>query len=109
MEFIKAYLAKRKNEDTLRSLLNLDARGPGMIVRQGLKYVDFSSNDYLGLSRHPQLIDAARQALEKYGVGTGASRLLSGDLKLHHLLEEETASFKHKESALFSIPVIMLI
>jgi 8-amino-7-oxononanoate synthase len=100
MEFIKAYLAKRKNEDTLRSLLNLDTRGPGMIVRQGLKYVDFSSNDYLGLSKHPKLIEAAREALEKYGVGTGASRLLSGDLKLHHLLEEETASFKHKERAL---------
>ena len=101
MEFIKAYLAKRKNENTLRSLLALDTRGPGMIVRQGLKYVDFSSNDYLGLSKHPKLIEAARQALEVYGVGTGASRLLSGDLKLHHILEEETASFKHKESALF--------
>ncbi|KQC06428.1 MAG: hypothetical protein APR62_07925 [Smithella sp. SDB] len=101
MEFIKAYLAKRKSENTLRTLLALDTRGPGVIVRQGQKYVDFSSNDYLGFSKHPKLIDAARQALEKYGVGTGASRLLSGDLKLHHLLEEETASFKHKESALF--------
>ncbi|KUG24533.1 8-amino-7-oxononanoate synthase [hydrocarbon metagenome] len=101
MEFIKAYLAKRKNENTLRSLLALDARGPGVIVRQGRKYVDFSSNDYLGLSRHPKLIDASRKALEIYGVGTGASRLLSGDLKLHHILEEETALFKHKESALF--------
>lgn len=101
MEFIKAYLAKRKNENTLRSLLSLDARSPGMIVRHGQKYVDFSSNDYLGLSKHPKLIDAARQALEVYGVGAGASRLLSGDLKLHHVLEEETASFKHKESALF--------
>jgi len=48
MEFIKAYLAKRKNENTLRTLLALDTRGPGVIVRQGQKYVDFSSNDYLG-------------------------------------------------------------
>ncbi len=101
MEFIKAYLAKRKNENTLRTLLALDTRGPGVIVRQGQKYVDFSSNDYLGFSKHPKLIDAAGQALDVYGVGAGASRLLSGDLKLHHLLEEETASFKHKESALF--------
>ncbi len=100
MEFIDAFLKKREAEATLRSLKALDTRGPGEIVQQGTRYVDFSSNDYLGLSRHPRIIEAARQALETCGVGTGASRLLSGDLMLHHQLEEETALFKQKESAL---------
>lgn len=100
MEQLKGSLAKRKAEGTLRTLSALDSRSPGVAIRQGIRYVDFSSNDYLGLSNHPKLIEAARQALESYGVGTGASRLMSGDLRLHHALEEETASFKGKESAL---------
>lgn len=100
MEYLESFLAKRKAEGTLRTLSALDSRSPGAVVRQGVRYVDFSSNDYLGISNHPKLIEAARQALESYGVGTGASRLMSGDLRLHHLLEEEIASFKGKESAL---------
>ncbi|MHB9037696.1 MAG: 8-amino-7-oxononanoate synthase [Armatimonadota bacterium] len=100
MEYLEGFLAKRKSEGTLRKLPALDSRCPGAVVHHGTKYVDFSSNDYLGLSNHPKIVEAARQALETYGVGTGASRLMSGDLQLHHALEEETASFKGKESAL---------
>jgi 8-amino-7-oxononanoate synthase len=100
MEYLESFLAKRKAEGTLRTLSALDSRSPGAVVQQGIPYVDFSSNDYLGLSNHPELVEAARQALESYGVGTGASRLMSGDLQLHHALEEEIASFKGKENAL---------
>lgn len=100
MEYLESFLAKRKTEGTLRTLSALDSRSPGRVVLRGTEYVDFSSNDYLGLSNHPELIEAARHALESYGIGTGASRLMSGDLRLHHMLEEETASFKGKESAL---------
>lgn len=100
MDYIESFLAKRKADGTLRTLSELDSRSPGIIIHRGKRYVDFSSNDYLGFSTHPKLIEAARQALELHGVGTGASRLMSGDLRLHHALEEQTASFKGKESAL---------
>lgn len=100
MEHLESFLAKRRAEGTLRTLSALDSRNPGAVVQHGTQYVDFSSNDYLGLSNHPGLVEAARQALDSYGVGTGASRLMSGDLGLHHALEEEMASFKGKESAL---------
>ena len=100
MEYLESFLTKRKADGTLRRLSVLDSRRPGAVVQQGTEYVDFSSNDYLGLSNHPKLIKAAKQALESHGVGTGASRLTSGDLRLHHDLEDEIASFKGKESAL---------
>ncbi len=68
--------------------------------RDGRWYVDLSSNDYLALSQHPRLVAAAESALRQYGTGSGASRLMSGDLRLHHELEAGTASFKRKEAAL---------
>ena len=69
-------------------------------MRDGREYVDFSSNDYLGLSSHPALVAAAREALDRYGVGSGASRLMSGDLAIHHELEDGVAVFKGSEAAL---------
>jgi 8-amino-7-oxononanoate synthase len=65
--------------------------------------VDFSSNDYLGLSHHPAVLKAASAALRKWGSGSGASRLLSGNLKIHSDLESSLARFKKEEAcAVFS-------
>lgn len=61
---------------------------------------DFSSNDYLGLSRHPEVIEAAHRALELYGTGATGSRLLSGNLDLYEAFEARIAADKHTESAL---------
>jgi 8-amino-7-oxononanoate synthase len=58
------------------------------------------SNDYLGLSQHPALREAASSAVEKYGFGSGASRLVSGTSKLHQELEEALSRFKQTEAAL---------
>ena len=58
------------------------------------------SNNYLGLADHPALKEAAIKAVEKYGVGTGASRLVSGTMALHEQLEEQIAAFKGTERAL---------
>lgn len=100
MDRIKKYLSQRREEGNLRELQPVEARKKGSIFQQQVRLIDFSSNDYLGLSRHPRLVQAAKQALKKHGVGAGASRLLSGDYRLHHELEEAVASFKRKESAL---------
>lgn len=62
--------------------------------------MDFSSNDYLALSEHPDLIAASRQCLEDFGAGAGAARLMSGDLELFHTLEIEVAKLKGREAAL---------
>jgi 8-amino-7-oxononanoate synthase len=70
------------------------------ITLKGVEYLNFSSNDYLGLASSPVLAEAARIALDKYPFGAGASRLLSGGTELHRLLENKIAAFKATESAL---------
>jgi 8-amino-7-oxononanoate synthase len=75
-------------------------RQDGKIYFKNKSFFDLSSNDYLGLTSHPKLKAAAKTAIERFGTGCGASRLLSGDLQLHHELEEKTAVFKSKEAAL---------
>jgi 8-amino-7-oxononanoate synthase len=62
--------------------------------------VDLSSNDYLGLSRHPAVIKGIFEAVEKYGAGSGGSRLLGGNLPLHEEVEETLSRFKGREAAL---------
>jgi 8-amino-7-oxononanoate synthase len=75
-------------------------RRGGKINIAGREYLDFSSNDYLGLAEHEKLAEASKAATDTFGVGSSASRLLSGDLELHHELEERVASFKGKEATL---------
>ncbi len=100
MEQIEEFLKKRDEEGILRTLKPASRRKNGRIRFGEREYIDLSSNDYLGLSSHRRLIDASREALIKYGAGSSASRLLSGDLEICHELEEATAKFKNKESAL---------
>ena len=58
------------------------------------------SNNYLGLTHHPRVLDAARRALVRYGSGATGSRLLNGTLSLHDELEQRFADFFRKEAAL---------
>ena len=62
--------------------------------------IDFSSNDYLGLTENPSIRKKTIEAVRHYGSGSGASRLISGNLTIHELLEKKIAHFKHEESAL---------
>ncbi len=62
-------------------------------------FVDFSSNDYLGLSHHPEVIRRSVLALRRWGTGSAASRLLSGNLKVHADLEKKIAHFKHEQTS----------
>jgi 8-amino-7-oxononanoate synthase len=72
----------------------------GKIRIEGKEVLNFSSNDYLDLARHPHVIDRSREALERYGIGSTASRLVTGTLPIHEELEARLAKEKGKESAL---------
>lgn len=100
MAGIKEFLTKRAEEGLLRRLRPISRRKSGRVSFGNKEYIDFSSNDYLGLSGHPKLIEAAKKAMGEFGTSSSASRLLTGDLDIHHRLEEEIARFKNKESAL---------
>jgi len=66
----------------------------------GREVINFSSNNYLGIANHPALAAAAKLAIERYGCGSGASRLISGNMTLHEELEAKLAAFKGTEAAL---------
>ncbi len=74
--------------------------GPGEVRRGDRKILMFGSNDYLDLITHPEVKEAASNAIEKYGSGCSGSRLLNGTLDLHVKLEAELAEFMHKEAAI---------
>src|SRR5216117_4113317 len=73
--------------------------GPEVLI-DGRRYLLLSSNNYLGLATHPALRAAACAAIERYGCGTGASRLIAGHLDLHAAVEAQLAAFKRTEAAL---------
>jgi 8-amino-7-oxononanoate synthase len=83
-----------------RELRRVDAAPGPRIEIGGQKFLNFSSNDYLGLANHPALKIAATQAIEKFGAGAGASRLICGSLAPFHELEESLAAFKKTGAAL---------
>ena len=82
-----------------RELRRVDSVEANRITIEGREYLNFSSNDYLGLAGHPALGQAAKEAVEKFGVGSGASRLICGSLGPHHELEAALADWLGAESA----------
>ena len=93
-------LATLSEEGLLRSLRRMES---GQLIdanSDGRKVVNFSSNDYLGLSRDEALVNAACEATRRHGAGSGASRLISGTLPPHHALEEKIAEWKGTQAAL---------
>jgi 8-amino-7-oxononanoate synthase len=89
-----------RGADRWRSFRSFDAFGPvGELPRVG-KVVSFASNDYLGLSAHPAVIAAAHDALDRWGTGATASRLVVGNRPVHDELEAALADWKGTEAAL---------
>ena len=70
------------------------------VTVDGREYVAFCSNDYLGLAAHPQLVKAAIEGAEHYGIGAGASHLILGHTRAHHVLESALATFVELPAAL---------
>jgi len=100
-EFIDAALSGRKRDSRLRTLRPLQPGSDAVTVqRNGQTLINFSSNDYLGLSKHPMLAKRAAEYGERYGTGSTASRLISGTFSIHEELEQKLASTFDSEAAL---------
>lgn len=97
---IAAELAELRARSLLRSLREMESPQQPAVELAGKKLINFSSNDYLGLATEPALREAAKAAIDQYGVGAGASRLVCGTLSPHVRLEEKLAEFKRTEAAL---------
>lgn len=96
---LEADLAALAAQSRRRRLAFTD-RSDRLIERDGQRLVNLAGNDYLALSQHPHVIEAARTALAEEGTGAGASRLITGSLTRHAGLEQRFAAFKHAEAAL---------
>jgi 8-amino-7-oxononanoate synthase len=83
-----------------RELRRIDSPQGSRMIMAGREMLNFSSNDYLGFANHPALKEATIKAVEKFGAGAGASRLICGSLAPYHELEEALAAFKGTEAAL---------
>ena len=99
-ETLTARLAEVKENGLYRHLRAVEGAQDATIVLEGREVLLFSSNNYLGLANHPALKQAAQEAIEKYGCGSGASRLISGSMAVHHELEQRLATLKKTEAAL---------
>jgi len=99
-DWLGACASRRSRHHLERQRQVLSGSHPVEIEAGGEKLLNFSSNDYLGLASHPDLVAALGEAAEKYGVGSGASALVSGFREQHHLLEQELAAFLQCEKVL---------
>jgi len=99
-DFIRQELNALKRAGLYRRLRRVEgSQGPTLLL-DGKEVVNFSSNNYLGLADDPALRTAAKEAIDQYGCGAAASRLISGNMKLHEELESKIAELKETEAAL---------
>jgi len=97
---IQDELKEIRNAGLYRRLRRVEnEQGPTLLL-DGREVINFSSNNYLGIANHSALASAAKEAIDRYGCGSGASRLISGNMTLHEELENRLAEFKGTEAAL---------
>lgn len=97
---LQAALSRIESAGQRRTLRGAALAPGGKVRREGRELIDFSSNDYLGLARHPLLIERSREWTLAHGAGSGASRLVTGTSEAHLALEARIARFKGTEAAL---------
>ena len=98
-DFAAGKLADLERQSLRRSLVPTARTDSIWVERQGRRLLSFSCNDYLGLTQHPELKVAAIEAIERHGVGAGASRLVTGDHPLYAELESRIARMKGTAAA----------
>ncbi|WP_408871443.1 aminotransferase class I/II-fold pyridoxal phosphate-dependent enzyme [Gluconacetobacter sacchari] len=99
-EFFQTALDGLSRDHLRRAVRPLERDGPVIVRREGATLLNFSSNDYLGLSVHPALKARSIDWTRRFGTGSGASRLVTGTSEQHRLVEEKLARFKGTEAAL---------
>jgi len=100
LDFVHDELARIESLEQRRSLKRFESVNSRTVVFEGKALVNFSSNDYLGLSQDERVQNAAKAAIDRYHASSASSRLVCGNVRLLEQLEEELAEFKGRESAL---------
>jgi len=98
LSYLSDQLNQWRQEGTYQRLRVLESESAAESKFDGKNVINLASNNYLGLTTHPKLREAALDATRKYGVGSGAVRTISGTMSLHMQLEERIAAFKNVEA-----------
>src|SRR5271157_4674268 len=98
LSFLHEQLEQWRQEGTYQRLRILQSESAAESRFDGKQVINLASNNYLGLTTHPKLREAAIEATRKFGVGSGAVRTISGTMKIHMDLEEKIARFKNVEA-----------
>lgn len=100
MELLKAITDDMKDKNLYRTMRRIEGAEGSHVTIDGRDYVMMASNSYLDITTHPKMLSYCHQILDEYGVGSGGSRLTTGNMDLHEQLEARIASFKGTESAI---------
>lgn len=100
IQWITEELDSLKQAGLYTHIRTLSSPQGAWLIVDGKKVLNFCSNNYLGLANHPRLIEAAKAAINKYGVGPGAVRSIAGTMEIHLELERRLAAFKGVEAAI---------
>ncbi len=100
MATIEDKLETLKDNGTYRILPVNEGPCEAIIKLNGKDVINLSSNNYLGFANHPRIKKAAKDAIDRYGVGAGAVRTIVGNMTVHEELDQVIAKFKHEEAAL---------
>jgi glycine C-acetyltransferase len=100
LDFMRQELEAAKAEKRYINIRTMDSPADAWMVVDGKKVLNFCTNNYLGLANHPVIKEAARKAIEEWGVGPGAVRTIAGTQQLHVACEKRIAEFKRVEAAL---------
>jgi len=100
LAFLDAEIDELKAKGLYRRLRVVQSEQRSRCVIDGHEVITLSSNNYLGLNTHPRLREAAIEAVQRYGAGSGAVRTIAGTMSLHEELERRLAEFKHVEAVL---------
>jgi len=99
-QWIADELAALKAQGLYNTIRTIDSPMDGHIVVNDQPVLNFCANNYLGLANHPRLKEAAKRAIDQYGIGPGAVRTIAGTMSLHVELEKRLAEFKHAEAVI---------
>jgi glycine C-acetyltransferase len=100
LQYIQDELQNLKDSGLYNRIRTLSSPQGAWLIVDGKRTLNFCSNNYLGLANHPHVIQAAREAVEKYGVGPAAVRTIAGTMEIHLELEQRMAAFKGVEDAI---------
>jgi glycine C-acetyltransferase len=98
--WISQEIASLREQGLFTNIRTLSSAQGAWLVVDGKRVLNFCANNYLGLANHPRLVDAAKNAMDQYGVGPAAVRTIAGTMDLHLQLEKRLAAFKGVEAAI---------